>query len=41
MRQAKAWIGRKYVWLAAVLLLLMAVCVSAAAETYPLSLIHI
>ncbi|MDY4138006.1 MAG: peptidoglycan-binding protein [Eubacteriales bacterium] len=35
MRQAKAWIGRKYVWLAAVLLLLMAVCVSAAAETYP------
>ena len=35
MRQAKAWIGRKYVWLAAVLLLLVAVCVSAAAETYP------
>ncbi|MGN1020217.1 MAG: peptidoglycan-binding protein [Aristaeellaceae bacterium] len=35
MRQAKAWIGRKYVWLAAALLLMMAVCVSAAAETYP------
>ena len=34
MRQAKAWIGRKYVWLAAVLLR-VAVCVSAAAETYP------